>query len=489
MHVTQPAACVFALLACTAAASDAPLADAAEQADRSAGLALLETGASVDAAQADGMTALHMAAYHDDAQAVKRLLDAGADADAANRYGLTPLSLACTNGNGEIVAALLKAGADPNKSLPGGETPLMTAARTGRLEPVKALIAHSADVNAKERRGQTAIMWAAAEGHAEVVEALIEAGADFRTPLPSGFTPLFFAAREGRAEVIRVLLAAGADVNEAMRPEKSPSRGPDKGSSPLILAVENGHLELAAELLERGADPNDQRSGYTPLHVLTWVRKPKRGDDEDGNPPPIGSGNVTSLQLVRTLATRGADVNARLEKGPSGGGKLGRKGATPFLLACETADVPLMRLLVELGADPLLPNAENSTPLTAAAGLGTPATGDEAASESEALEAVALALELGGDVNSVDDNGETAMHGAAYKNAPTIVQFLAGHGANVEVWNRKNKYGWTPTAIAEGHRHGNFKPSPETIAALHEALLAAGVTPPDPAPVTVRKAY
>src|SRR5213075_385990 len=98
--------------------------------------------------------------------------------------------------------------------------------------------------------------------------------------------------------------------------------------------------------------------------------------------------------------------------------------------------------------------------------------------EPEVLEAAQLALELGADVNAVDANGETAMHGAAYRNHPKVVQFLADKGARVEVWNRKNKYGWTPLAIAEGHRPGNFKPSPETAAKIRSLMLAGGVPPP-----------
>ena len=159
-------------------------------------------------------------------------------------------------------------------------------------------------------------------------------------------------------------------------------------------------------------------------------------------------------------------MNARLERGASGRGVLGRKGATPFLLAAMTADVPFMKMLVKLGADPRLPNAQHCTPLMAAAGVGCLAPGEEAGTEDEAIEAVKLAIELGNDINAVDDNGETAMHGAAYKSFPNVVQLLADKGAKIEVWNRKNKYGWTPLAIAEGHRPGNFKPSPETIAAI-----------------------
>jgi len=89
-----------------------------------------------------------------------------------------------------------------------------------------------------------------------------------------------------------------------------------------------------------------------------------------------------------------------------------------------------------------------------------------------------LAIELGGDVNAVDKNGETAMHGAAYKSFPRVVELLAKKGAKIETWNHKNKWGWTPLQIAEGYRPGNFKPSFETIDALHKVMLAAGVTPP-----------
>jgi ankyrin repeat protein len=451
---------------------------------------LLDRHVNVNQAQADGMTALHWAAYRDDLEMVKLLVNARADVNAANRYEVKPLSLACTNGNEAVVDVLLGAGADPNTTLRGGETVLMTAARTGKSGPVKALLARGAVVNAKEQRGQTAMMWAAAEGHAAAVDALLKAGAEFRTALPSGFTPLCFAVREGRLDVVRILLKAGAPVNEAMQPKRSFPRAVARGTTPLILAVENGHFEVAVALVEAGADPNDQRSGFTALHTLSWVRKPNRGDEEDGDPAPIGSGNLTSLQFVEKLVQHGADVNAQLKRGASGRGVLKRVGVTPFLLAAKTADVPLMRALVKLGADPRLTNADHCTPLMAAAGVGTMAPGEEAGTEPEALEAVALALALGNDVNAVDDNGETAMHGAAYKNFPKVVQFLADKGAKIEVWNRKNKYGWAPLAIAEGHRVGNFKPSPETIAALHRVMIAAGVSPPaSTKPIQERTGY
>jgi ankyrin repeat protein len=358
----------------------------------------------------------------------------------------------------------------------------MTAARTGRIGPVKALIEAGAKIEARDHKGQTALMWAAAEGHAAVVELLIQHGADVKARLKSGFTPFLFAAREGKIDVVRVLLKAGVDANEAIETDKGGGRFAVNGTSALLLAVENGHFECAIELVQAGADPNDQRSGYTPLHTLTWVRKPNRGDGDDGQPPPDGSGNLTSLQFVRELVKRGADVNTRLKNGPSGRGKLNLTGATPFLMASKTADLPYMKLLVELGADPTITNKDGTTPLMAAAGIGTLAPTEEAGTEAECLAAVEYLLSLGADVNTVDKNGETAMHGAAYKSLPKMVQLLHDRNARIDVWNRKNKYNWTPLLIAEGFRPGNFKPSAETIAAIHAVMRANGVTPPPPTP-------
>jgi ankyrin repeat protein len=464
-----------------AAVAAAPLADAAEKADWTRVRALLTPRSDVNAAQVDGMTALHWATYHDQREVVELLLRAGAQARAASRYGVTPLSLACTNGNAVIVALLLKAGADPNAPLPGGETPLMTAARTGSLESVKSLLSSGALVDAKdERRGQTALMWAAAEGHAPVVEALIGAGADFRTRLPSGLTPLLFAVREGRLAVVRVLLAAGVDVNEIV-PIGGRRQGyggglPPGGTSPLLLAVRNAHFELAAALLDAGADPNVDAPGYTVLHAITAVRKPGVGDND---PAPEGSGNMSSTELIKKLVAKGANVNARMTRRPNlNNTRANEVGATPFFLASLTADVEMMKLLASLGADPTLTNVEDSTPLMVAAGIWARSPGEDAGTEAEVLEAIQVLLDLGADLNAVDKNGETAMHGAAYKNLPNVVRFLAAKGAKIEVWNRPDKFEWTPLAIAVGYRFGNFKPSPVTEAAIREVMIAAGVTPP-----------
>jgi ankyrin repeat protein len=242
------------------------------------------------------------------------------------------------------------------------------------------------------------------------------------------------------------------------------------------MAVANAHYELAAMLIEMGADPNASGPGWTPLHNITWVRKLGQGNN---SPSPQGSGKMDSLEFVRFLKAKGADLNARITapRKRVGESVLNTHGATAFLLACKNADAELMRLLAELGADPKLPNSDGSTPLMVAAGLGTRSPGEDAGTEPEALEAVKLALELGNDINAVDKNGETAMHGAAYKQFPLVAQLLADSGAKIEIWNRKNKDGWTPLRIAAGvFRTANFRFSDPTADALRKIMTAAGVS-------------
>ena len=431
------------------------------------------------AVRPDGTTPLHDAAHVDDVQAMTRLIAAGADVKAANRYGVTPLWLACINGSAAAIELLLKAGADANTRLPSGEDVLMTAARTGKADAVNVLLQHGANVNVKEGwRGQTALMWAAAEGHAGVIAALVERGADVGARSNGGFTALLFAAREGQIGAVTALLAAGADLNDAI-PASTPlhdpgdapaTPAPEAGLNAFLLAAANAHYELAAWLLDQGADPNASPRGWTALHQVSWVRK--AGIAGSNNPAPQGSGNMDSLEFVRRLVAKGAAIDARAaQKPPMGLTTLNSIGATPFLLAARTADVELMRLLAALGADPRLPNEDNSTPLMVAAGVGTQNPGEDPGTEPEVLEAVKVALELGNDLHAVDRNGETVMHGAAYKHVPSVVRFLAEKGARPDVWNQTNTKGWTPLTIAEGVQRGmNIISSPPTAAAIRQVL-------------------
>jgi ankyrin repeat protein len=451
--------------------------------------------AAANAVEPDGTTPLHRAVHRSDLKGADALIRSGADVNAVNRYGVPPLSLAATNGDAAILELLLKAGANPNATQSEGETALMTAARTGIPAAVKTLLAHGADVNAKESwRGQTALMWAAAEGHADAIQELLEGGAQIDARSNAGWTALLFAAREGRIAAVKTLLAGGASVDDTLLARPGRGRGagaagagggagatatgpraPTRGSSALVLAVGSGHFELAATLLDAGANPNAAAQGWTALHHLTWIRKPGTGSND---PAPYGSGNMDSLTLVRKLKAHGADVNARVTRRPNVGvTALNFIGATPFFMAARGGDVELMRLLVELGADPRLPNEDGTTPLMVAAGVGTHSPGEDAGSPPEALEAVKLTLELGNDVNVVDKNGNTAMHGAAFKQLPDVVRLLDAKGANVAIWNKNNISGWTPLRIAVGvHRGMNLRFHVPTADALKEIMIRAGVS-------------
>jgi len=327
-------------------------------------------------------------------------------------------------------------------------------------------------------------MWAAAEGHAAVIGTLVSKGADVHARSSAGFTPLLFAARAGRIAAVDALLKVGADMNESLPVRRRPTPAAGQASPPasenglnaFLLAAANAHYELAAWLLDRGADPNAAPQGYTALHQVSWVRK--AGIAGSNNPAPEGSGNIDSLTFVRTLVSKGASLDARVTRRPSMGvTTLNSIGATPFLLAARTADAPLMKLLAELGADPRLSNEDDSTPLMVAAGLGTNAPGEDPGTEPEVLEAVKVAIDLGNDIDAVDKNGETAMHGAAYKHVPSVVRFLAEKGARPSVWNTPNKRGWTPLKIAEGVQRGmNIVSSPPTAAVIREVMAASPST-------------
>ena len=131
-----------------------------------------------------------------------------------------------------------------------------------------------------------------------------------------------------------------------------------------------------------------------------------------------------------------------------------------------------------MGADPNIPNADHCPPLLAAAGVGVTAPGEEPGTEAEALATLTWLLDQGADINAMDANGETAMHGAAYKIMPKIATLLDSRGADIKVWNQNNRSGWTPLLIAQGYRQGNFRPIAEMEAVISEVMKARGVTPP-----------
>jgi len=460
------------------------IADAVQSGDRPAALVLLKQHADVNAPQADGTTALAWAAREDDLDMAERLIKAGADAKAANRYAVSPLYLACVNGSAKMIARLLDAGADANSATSEGETALMTVARTGNVEAAKVLLAHGADVNAREQwRQQTPLMWAVAESHPEMAQELIAHGADVNArqvewhwerqvtkeprekwmPL-GGQTPLLFAARQGCVECARVLLKAGADIN---------ATDPNHMSS-MVEALINGHYDFAVFLLEQGADPTiADETGRTPLYAAV--------DDhtmpESNLPSPRETDNhLTSMDVIKALLAHGANVNAQLVKQTPYRTKVDRgadtmltTGATPLLRAAKAGDVEAMQVLLAKGADAKLTTKNGVTPVMAASGLGTKEedTTGRKKTEAQAVAAIKLCLDAGADINAVDRNGDTALHGAAQKGYDQVVQFLADHGAKLDI---KDKRGRTPLDAANGLMgNGGFDGSRRDV---HESTVA-----------------
>ena len=447
------------------------LLDVVKAGDAAAARTLLARGGDPNSADADGSTVLHFAVENDETELIQALLAAGARARVANRHGITPLHLAATNGNATIVQRLIAAGADVNGVTPGGETALMMASRTGDPETIKALLTHGAMVDAKEGwRGQTALMWAATENNAAAIRLLVEAGADVKTKSTGGsFTAFLFAVRGGHIDAARALLDSGTNVNERL----------SDGMSALVLALYNAHFELAAFLLDRGADPNAAEQGWTALHQVAWSRRPNRGFNMPGAVP---TGRIDSLELVRKLVAKGANVNARMTKEPRDGNRnmLNRIGATPFVMAAKSADVPLMRVLLESGADPKIKTNDGTSALMAAAGVGVYGPGESPGTHEEALEAVKLAYEAGGgDVNDVNRDGETALLGAVYRGgAVPVIQFLSDKGAKLDVANKKQ---WTPLLAAEGvvYASSGIRRYPEAAALIRKLMREKGLPIPE----------
>ena len=468
-----------------AAGAGVTLIDAVKAGDRAAVRTLLSRN-TVNTPEPDGMTALHWAVRADDADTTQMLIRAGANVSAANRYGITPLSLAATNGNAVITRALIKAGANVNAAGADGETVLMTAARAGNADVVAALVDRGANVNASEAwQGQTALMMAAFENHGAAIKTLMAHGADgtarskelsfpdyryetngmavFQLP-KGGWTALMYAARQNAAEAVAALADAHVDLNATTKQE---------GTTALQIAVINIHYDLANLLLEKGADPNvTDLSGMTALYAAVDMRAPA---NMLTRPEPKLRDSLDALGIVKSLLAHGANPNLQLKKpiigrhnNLVGDGALS-DGATALARAAKTSDIPMMRVLLDGGADATLALANRTTPAMLASGGNSP--------EPRVLEAVTLLVDHGVDVNAFNANGQTILHNAAGRGMNSVIEYVAQKGAKLD---RRDKQGRTALDIAlgagtGGRRQGRPATGPqvnEKTAALLRDLMA-----------------
>lgn len=470
------------------------LNDAVLAGDRPSVRRLVAEPDAVNRRNPDGSTPLHAAAWSDDAEAAGMLLRAGADPNAANRYGVTPLALAALNRSAVITALLLEAGADANARLAEDQSPLMAAARAGSTEVLSLLIDGGADVNARERvLGETALMWAALEDHGAAVALLVERGADpdarsaatafprykfgdgivaRPTVLPKGgWTALMYAARSNAIAAATALADAGADLDAA---------DPD-GTTAMGFAIINAHYDLADVLLRRGADPNlSDVAGMTPLYAAVDMHTL---EDTVGRPNPRPHSRLDEPGLVRALLARSAHPNPRLTRPVlerlhnDGDPNLG-EGSTPLMRAAKDADVAMMRILLDHGADPGLATASGRTALMFAAARLSGFRGSEnRGSEAEALEAIALCLERGADINAADAAGQTALHLAALRAENPVVKLLVEKGAQLDA---RDARGRTPLDLVRGGDRGREASRQDGMVALLTQLARSGAPAPDP---------
>ena len=442
----------FVAVCLLASAADAAstVADAAKRGDRDAVRAALARKADVNEPQVDGSTALHWAVERDDLEMADLLIRAGARVTTATREGVTPLQLAAINGSAPMLTRLLKAGADPNAPLTAAsDTALMMAARTGRVDAIGVLVEAGAKVNTKEIwGGTTPLMWAVSEGHAGAARALIGAGADVnarsnyvaaangrgfegRTPLAdkadakveefaSGWlTPLMLAAREGSVELAGILVDASADVN---------ARSGD-GKTALALAIFNGNYDVASLLIDRKADvdiPDAQR--FTPLF---WAVDRRNMETAPNFPWMV---TKDPLALIRKLLDAGANPNALVNNTPRARMREGSPRivfATALMRAAFAADLELVRLLLERGADPKVVSRDGETMVSAASGLAFIHGYHRGKSKEARLQVVKLFVELGNDVNQADDYGITPLMAAANDGNVAVIQYLIDAGADL----------------------------------------------------------
>ena len=369
-------ALLWAAAAVRAGVADSAVADAAMRGDASAVRALLQRGADVNAAQGDGMTALHWAAEHGDHDLAAVLLESGANPGAETRIGRhTPLHVAAQGGHHLVVRTLLqnKAGkAGVNATTTTGAAPLHFAAASGSGETVTILLDSGADVNVREPQwGQTPLMFAAAAGRADVVGVLLARGADVRATgkvvdISARNRQDSAASRERNARVAAIQKQLAARTAAASSPRTARGRGGDGDSggepeplgyadlvgaqggltalllavreghedtvfslldggadinqvsssdhtSPLLMAAINGHFDLAMRLLGRGADvTRASDGGATPLYGVLNMQWAPKA--RHPQPAKYMQQKVGYLELAEAILKAGADPNARLRK-------------------------------------------------------------------------------------------------------------------------------------------------------------------------------
>jgi ankyrin repeat protein len=319
---------------------------------------------------------------------------------------------------------------------PAAAAPAAEAGRQGAAGRGRA----GGNAGAQGRAGGAAAAQAAApdpdddDDNEVVIAGLVGSGG-------GGLTPLVFAAREGDLESAKLLIEAGAPINQVT----------EYGWTPLLTAVNNRNYQLAKYLLEKGADPNiANKGGWTPLYLATDNRNIEGGDY------PVPKPDLDHLEIIRLLLEKGADPNRRVKDNT-----LTRTiftmqwffedGATAFIRAAQSSDTELMKLLLKYGADPMAVTTLGDNALTVSGGIGWVEGVTYERSAKENFEAMKMLLDLGLDPNHTNNEGRTALMGAAMKGRPDVIQLLVDRGARLDTRDKGNRDTDKVSSAAAGH--------------------------------------
>jgi ankyrin repeat protein len=236
----------------------------------------------------------------------------------------------------------------------------------------------------------------------------------------------------------------------------------------MVIAAANGHWDIANLLLEKGADPNDGS---------LWQAVETRDSVHIVRAASNHAENTSSIDFIKALLAKGAKADSELPNALPAkkalGGQAGAPAdATPLWRAAKSADLEVMQLLLEKGADANKAGKNGSTPLMSAAQVGEAAGGtsdERPASTADLIKAIRLCMEYGGDVNAADSTGMTPLLLAASKGSDEIVEYLATHGAKLDA---KDKRGRTAVEIALGKNPGGPAAGGVARATPHESTAA-----------------
>jgi len=478
------------------------VADAAMRRDHAALRALLKQGADVNAAQGDGMTALHWAATHGDVEEARMLIYAGARVDALTRNGnYTPLHLAAKAGTPTAVRALLDAGANANaKTSSGGATPLHLAAAQGSTESITALLDKGATVDAREGAwAQTPLMWASAFNRVPAMQVLLKRGADIAAVSRVEDIPAREradrAANQLRNRRVAALKAAeqpprpaGAARPDSARPDSArpdsarpgtPNAGRDSAAARDSAAPSRPRPDSAA------ARPNATATANAAASRPATTDSSRRDERAISYGELVGNkGGLTPLLFAvrqgnTAAATALLDAGAKVNQVSEG------DHTSPLLMAAINGHFDLAMKLLARGADPKLASDAGATPLYAAINVQWaakslyPQPTAQTQQETTYLQLMEALLEAGADPNvrlkkhlwymsynfdllGVNTTGATPFWRAAYGTDVPAMKLLVKYGADPKI----------PTQKPAGRQRGDDAPAEDDTSKADPSGLA-----------------